>query len=252
MRTISFSLSVSLLAGIAVVAQNGPGDPQGQDQDQKRGPNIVDVGGPRTPGFARPPLLANVQPAVSTYYNPTQIRHAYGIDQLTADGTGQTIAIVDAYGSPTLQSDLNTFCGQFGLSSTTVAVYYPQGIPRFGNSGWAQETSLDVQWAHAIAPGAKIVLVVAINSSFANMLGAVDYAVNTVKAQVVSMSWGGSESSAETGNGYDSHFNQPGVTFVASAGDSSEGDQEQKDQSLHRDLTAGLKACTTSPALPSQ
>jgi subtilase family serine protease len=81
---------------------------------------------------------------------------------------------------------------------------------------------MDVEWAHAIAPGAKIVLVAAKSSSYTDLLGAVDYAVNS-GATVVSMSWGGSESSAETGNGYDSHFNHPGVTFVASAGDSGEG-----------------------------
>jgi subtilase family serine protease len=228
MRFIAYLLNLSLAAGIAAVAQNGPSDQQGQNQNQNqenpdrgRGPNIVDVGGPLRPGFVRPPLLANVQPASSIYYTPAQIRTAYGINKVAANGTGQTIAIVDAYGSSTLQSDMNSFCSQFGLSPTTVAVYYPQGIPS-GNSGWAQETALDVEWAHAIAPGATIALVVAIDSSFANMLGAVDYAVNTVKAQVVSMSWGGSEFPGQTGSGYDGHFNASGVTFVASSGDSGE------------------------------
>jgi subtilase family serine protease len=160
--------------------------------------------------------------ATSVYYTPAQVRHAYGFDQLSATGSGQTIAIVDAYGSSSIQKDLNTFCSQFNITPTTVATYYPQGTPS-ANAGWAEETSLDVEWAHAIAPGAKIVLVVAKSASYADLLGAVDYAVNTAHATVVSMSWGGSESSAETGNGYDSHFNHPGVTFVASAGDSSEG-----------------------------
>src|ERR1039457_6486395 len=141
---------------------------------------------------------------------------------MAADGTGQTIAIIDAYGSSSIQNDLNTFCSDFGIAPATVTIAYPQGKP-LSNAGWAEETSLDVELAHAIAPGAKIVLVAAKSASYTDLLGAVDYAVNAVHANVVSMSWGGSESSAETGNGYDSHFNVPGVTFVASAGDSGEG-----------------------------
>jgi subtilase family serine protease len=196
---------------------------------------IVNLGGSPTPGHARPPLFVNFGPfkgsgngngpnstAGSVYYTPAQIRHAYGFDQLTAVGAGQTIAIIDAYGSSSIQSDLNTFCSDFNIASTTVTIDYPQGKP-ISNAGWAEETSLDVEWAHAIAPGAKIVLVAAKSASYTDLLGAVDYAVNTVHATVVSMSWGGSESSAETGNGYDSHFIHPGVTFVASSGDNGAG-----------------------------
>jgi subtilase family serine protease len=194
---------------------------------------IVNLGGSPSPGHARPPLFVNFGPfngpgngkgansaATSIYYTPAQVRHAYGFDQLSATGSGQTIAIVDAYGSSSIQKDLNTFCSDFGIATTKVTIYYPQGTPS-ANAGWAQETSLDVEWAHAIAPGANIVLVVAKSASYTDLLGAVDYAVNS-GATVVSMSWGGSESSAETS--YDSHFSShPGVTFVASAGDSSEG-----------------------------
>ena len=179
----------------------------------------IRVGGPLEPGHARPPLHINATPATSVYYNPSQVRHAYGIDRLAATGANQTIAIVDAYGSPSVQKDLNTFCSYFGLPTTSVAIYYPQGKPA-PNTGWAQETALDVEWAHAVAPGAKIVLVVAKTASFNNLLGAVDYAVNNLGATVVSMSWGGSEFSGETS--YDYHFIHNGVTFVASAGDSGE------------------------------
>jgi len=179
----------------------------------------IPVGGPLEPGVARPPLHVNVNPASSVYYNPAQIRHAYGIDQVTANGASETIAIVDAYGSSSVQRDLDTFCSTFGIPHTTVAIYYPQGKAPV-NSGWAQETALDVEWAHAIAPGAKIVLVVARSASLNNLLGAVDYAVNHLGATVVSMSWGASEFSSETS--YDYHFNHNGVTFVASAGDNGE------------------------------
>jgi subtilase family serine protease len=194
---------------------------------------IFRLGDLPSPGHAHQPLFVNFGPfrgsdngngansaATSVYYTPAQIRHVYGFDKLTATGSGQTIAIVDAYGSSSIQSDLNTFCSDVGIASTTVVIDYPQGKPT-SNAGWAEETSLDVEWAHAIAPGAKIVLVAAKSASFTDLLGAVDYAVNTVHATVVSMSWGGSDFAGETS--YDFHFNVPGVTFVASAGDSGEG-----------------------------
>jgi subtilase family serine protease len=152
-------------------------------------------------------------------FAPIQIRHAYGFDQLTATGAGQTIAIVDAYGSPTIQKDLNTFCTQFHLPLTTVQIAYPTGKPSQANGGWALETSLDVEWAHAIAPGATILLVVAKTATYGNLLTAVDYAAG--HARQVSMSWGSSEFSSETS--YDYHFNQPGVTFTASSGDNGAG-----------------------------
>ncbi len=103
-------------------------------------------------------------------YTPADIYAAYGVAALHAEGTtgkGQTIVIVDSYGSPTVQADLDRFSDTFGLPRTTVQIIYPNGTPTFNNSvngspvGWAFETSLDVQWAHAIAPDAHIVLVAA-------------------------------------------------------------------------------------------
>src|SRR5439155_25939585 len=151
-------------------------------------------------------------------YSPAQIRHAYGIDKLTQDGAGQTIAIVDAYDAPNIQSDLNTFSTQFGLptSGFTFTKAYAQGSQPPADGGWAQEISLDVEWAHAIAPQANILLVEAANSSLTNLLGAVDYAV-AHGAAAVSMSWGAADFSAEST--FDSHFNVTGVTFLASSGD---------------------------------
>lgn len=170
---------------------------------------------------ARPPL--HLRPFVTSSpvgYSVAQMRHAYGFDQVSGTGTGQTIAIVDAYGSATIQNDLNTFCVAYGLPTTTVRVYYPQGKPRRSDSGWALETSLDVEWAHAIAPGATIILVVAKSATIGNLLNAVDYAVG-LGAKQVSMSWGAGEFSSEAS--YDSHFNRAGVTFFASSGDSGAG-----------------------------
>ena len=154
-------------------------------------------------------------------YLPAQIRHAYGFDQIALTGAGQKIAIVVAYGSPTLQSDLNTFCDATGTPRTTVSIYYPQGKPAGADSGWALETSLDAQWAHAIAPGASLHVVVAKSSSLNDLLKAVDYAAGTVKAQQVAMSWGAPEFSGCTM--YDNHFKKNGVSFFAASGDSGAG-----------------------------
>jgi len=170
---------------------------------------------------ARPPH--HIQPFITsspTGYSAAQIRHAYGFDQLNNNGAGQIIAIVDAFGSPTIQQDLDTFSRTFGLPTTTVKVFHPQGTGG-SDSGWALETSLDVEWAHAVAPGATIAVVVARSASFANLLAAVDYAVNTVGAKQVSMSWGSGEFSSEANQ--DFHFNRSGVAFFASSGDNGAG-----------------------------
>jgi subtilase family serine protease len=180
---------------------------------------------PPQPGgshYAHPPIHVHGKPSPSQPkgYTPSQIRQAYGIDQLTATGKGQTIAIVEAYGSPTIQHDLDIFDGQFGLRSANLTIAYPQGQTKRTDSGWALETSLDVEWVHALAPDANILLVVAKSNSFADLMGAVDYATSH-GAHVVSMSWGGSEFSGETG--YDKNFSKSGVVFTASSGDSGSG-----------------------------
>ncbi|MBL0385827.1 S53 family peptidase [Tumebacillus sp. ITR2] len=155
--------------------------------------------------------------ASSTYTSgvtPQQMRHAYGIDQLANDGSGQTIAIVDAYGSPTIQNDLNVFSQQFGIASSTVNVV-DMGVAKT-DGGWALETALDVEWAHALAPKANIMLVEAKSASLTDLIAAEDYATQH-GAVVVSNSWGSSEFSTQAS--YDSHFQANGVVYVASAGD---------------------------------
>src|SRR2546425_1322776 len=101
-------------------------------------------------------------------YTPTDIKTAYGVNGLHAEGTtgtGQTIVIVDSYGSPTALQDLQFFSTTFGLPQPDLTVINPDGTPTFNNAqmgiqvGWAFETSLDLQWSHAIAPDAKLVLV---------------------------------------------------------------------------------------------
>ncbi len=184
---------------------------------------VTRMGGGLQPGFARPPLFLNLGPfdATSNYgpYSPTQVRHAYGIDLVFAagaTGSGQKIGIVDAYGDPSIQTDLNNFCNYYGIASTTVQIL---GQPTSGSSGWALETALDVEWSHAMAPNATIILSVAKSASLTDLLAAVDAAVKA-GATVISMSWGAQESAGI--NSYDTHFQAPGVTYVASSGDSGE------------------------------
>ena len=151
---------------------------------------------------------------------PSMIRHAYGFDQLNLTGAGQTIAIVDAYDDPNIASDLAVFNKKYNLPQADFSKVVPSSGTPSSDPNWNYEISLDVEWAHAIAPGAKIILVEAATADYDSLLSAVDTAVG-LGANVVSMSWGGGETPTDVAN--NAHFNHPGVTFVASAGDSGAG-----------------------------
>src|SRR5262249_15216951 len=110
---------------------------------------------------------------------PTQIRHAYGFDQINfngipGDGRGTTIAIVD----PNIANDLHQFDVRFGLPDPTFTKVNQNGGSTMppSNRGWASEIALDVEWAHAIAPGANILLVEANDNSYNNLFAAVTFA----------------------------------------------------------------------------
>jgi subtilase family serine protease len=112
------------------------------------------------------------------------------------DGSGQTIAIIDAYDDPNIITELNTFSNQYGLPKVgdpgfNFTKATPQGTPS-PDSGWATEIALDVEWAHAIAPKASIMLVEAQSASYADLFSAVDYA-RQQGAKQISMSFGGRE-----------------------------------------------------------
>ena len=160
--------------------------------------------------------------ASPTGLGPATIKSVYGFSTSSTAGQGKTIAIVDAYNDPTAESDLAVFSSQYGLPACTTANGCFKKVNQTGgtnyprtNSGWALEISLDIEWAHAIAPGAHILLVEAKTNSFTNLLAAEDYA--RAHAQYVSNSWGGGEFSGESS--YDSHFSQSGVSFFVSSGD---------------------------------
>jgi len=143
------------------------------------------------------PLLSSGTPAG---YSPTTIKKYLG---LTGTGSGQTIAIVTAYNDPTIAADLATFDSTFGLAAPPSFKKVSQTgstttLPAT-DAGWALETSLDVEWAHAIAPAANILLVEAKDSSLANLDTAIAYAAKQSGVSVISNSWGSAgEISGET------------------------------------------------------
>ncbi|MGO9923386.1 MAG: Ig-like domain repeat protein [Isosphaeraceae bacterium] len=190
-------------------------------------------------------------PSGTVAYTPAEIRAAYGISALSLDGTGQTIAIVDAYDDPNIYQALDAFDSQFGLTAAGTTLYQQYGpassfltvlnqngqatsLPSTdpngpGTNNWELEEALDVEWANAIAPGAQIILVEASSQSLSDLMASVATAAHQPGVSVVSMSWGFPEGQAVFAAdeaAYDSVFNVPGVTFVASTGDYGAADPE--------------------------
>jgi hypothetical protein len=182
---------------------------------------------------------------------PAEVRNAYGVGLITfgssigpvaGDGTGQTIAIVDAFDDPTIASDLQVFDQQFGLANppsfTKVNEYgNTSNLPGVDPSlaygdDWETEESLDVEWAHAIAPGANIILVESNTNSRQDLKTAVQTAGNLPGVSVVSTSWGANdEFNSELSN--DEYFTTPtghsAVTVVNSSGDGGSATLEYPD-----------------------
>jgi subtilase family serine protease len=160
---------------------------------------------------------------------PAQVTGAYGLDSIAfstasgavkGDGAGQVIALIDAFNDPYIASDLNTFDQAYGLPDPQLIVANQAGTKT--NAGWALEESLDVEWAHAIAPAATILVVEAQSQSRSALLAAVNAARMTPGVDAVSMSWGFSEFAKESV--YNSVFTTPaghrGITFFGASGDS--------------------------------
>jgi subtilase family serine protease len=173
---------------------------------------------------ARPPIHVRLSgKKAPSGLTPSDIKKVY---HLPASGGQGTIALVGAYDDPTIENDLGVFSAAFGLAPCTAKNgclekhLMAAGTKKDGN--WSLETSLDVEWAHAIAPQAKILLVEAKTSSGKNLLEAVDYAAKRPDVVAISMSWGGGEFAGETD--LDSHFTSPaGAAFFASSGDAGAG-----------------------------
>jgi len=169
------------------------------------------------PGTAAP-LAGSVTTVVNpTGLSPNTIEGVYGYSKSDEAGAGETIALVDAYNDPNAAGDLAKFSTQYGLPAAKFRQVSQTGgstLPAT-ESGWDLEISLDIEWAHAIAPGASILLVEAKTASLANLLAAETYA--SAHANYVSNSWGSSEFSSESA--YESYFAAAGVSYFAAAGD---------------------------------
>lgn len=181
-------------------------------------------------------------------YTPSDIRAAYGVDKVTQQGAGQTIVLVDSYGSPTAAQDLQTFHDDFfpSLPNPTLTQVFPDGNPQFNNSngkgqsgsngaaGWSGEATLDIEWSYAIAPLAHIILIGVPPAEtegvqgLPNLFKAIGDQINSDPAGTVfSMSFGiteqtfGGAAAAQTAK-FDAVF-QTGIakgdSFFASSGD---------------------------------
>jgi len=190
------------------------------------------------------PVIPSAGGTISPPFGPSDISQAYGFNNIffpgsggstiTGDGAGQTIAIVVAYHQPNLIADLHAFNLRYGLPDPQITVCNQTGSTNPANysanatGNWGIEASVDVQWAHALAPKANILVVEAASNGLANLYTAVTTAAKAGTGSlsslpfttIVSMSWGASEYAGEASNTY---FNTPagksGVVFVAATGD---------------------------------
>jgi hypothetical protein len=175
--------------------------------------------------WAQLPASPAVAGAATAPFTPAQVRHFYGVDatkvgSTALDGTGQTIAIIDAYSSATITTDIATFDANFGLPACNLQVVNEQGAPSplpAVKSDWASEITLDVEWAHAIAPGAKILLVECSTNYDSDLFAGAAMAGRTAGVSVVSMSFSGGDYTDATD---DATFADANVTFLAATGDS--------------------------------
>ena len=166
-------------------------------------------------------------------YGPSDLQSAYNLATAAADnGSGETVAVVDAYNDPDADSDLSTYRSEFGLPACTEAdgcfkvvsqtgstTDLPENAP--ANDDWTAEESLDVDMVSAICPLCSIDLVEADSDNDSDLGTAVNEAVS-LGAGYISNSYGGSESSTETSED-SAYYDHPGTVITASAGDSSYG-----------------------------
>jgi subtilase family serine protease len=169
---------------------------------------------------------------ISQCYGPQQITAAYNIEPLLKSGftgKGRTIVIIDPFQSPTIRQDLHLFDRTFGLSDPTLNIIAPNGLTPFDPNnadevGWSGEISLDVEWAHAIAPGATIDLVLAKSDVDASVASATSYAITNNLGDIISQSFGETETCADPQllKHEDSLFQRAaaqGISLLAASGD---------------------------------
>ncbi|HWB65721.1 MAG TPA: S8 family serine peptidase [Mycobacteriales bacterium] len=163
--------------------------------------------------------------AAPSGYGPAALASAYHLPAATA-GSGQTVAIVDAFDDPNAEHDLGVYRRQFGLPTCTTANHCFRKVDQAGHTdypdtdtGWAEEISLDLDIVSAVCPKCHILLVEAKTPSMANLGTAEDTAVR-LGADAVSNSWGGPDASDRS---YGRYFHHPGVAITAASGDNGYG-----------------------------
>jgi subtilase family serine protease len=244
-KLLAIGASVALVAsGLSALATSASAAPPAPSAHLVLRPGVIHRGG----GYAAPPTTAQCEAefAVACYGAP-QLQRAYNLAPLFARGTtgrGQTIAIVDAFGSPTMAHDLAVFDKTYGLPDPpsfreiTPAGALPPYTATDDQVGWAGETTLDVEYAHAMAPGANILLVATPvaedegTSGFPEIVKAEEYVIDHHLAGVISQSFGATEQTFPTaqsllalrGAYLDAYAH--GVTVLASSGDSGAADVE--------------------------
>jgi subtilase family serine protease len=246
-----FAPSLLFLAGAASFGQN-PAAPN----------HLKSTVHPAALRSANPATLAGAGPSYGVFkcqvglvpqvcYDPYQVRKAYQLDGLITSGLtgkGKTIVIVDAFQAPNIANQLNFFDSFYGLpglnglgnpnndpSLGTFKQVAPNGLTTFvpGDpvmTGWAEEISLDVLWAHAIAPGANITLVLAKSNNDADILSAEKYAIDNNLGDIISQSFGENESCVsasdlQTYNQLFAEATQKGITLFASSADDGAAQQ---------------------------
>jgi subtilase family serine protease len=236
-RVISMLVSVGLLAGMLVVTAGPAAAASTSTADWNYSPlNVATVIGPATAAPNGIPLCKSGSLGSLVCYSPSFIKTAYDYPS-NLDGNGQTIVIVDAYGSPTIASDLALFDAMFHLPAPpSFTILCGNGScpatnglnPKHDPGGWATETSLDVEYAHAMAPGANIVLDVAASSSGNAINDAEATAIALYPGAIFSQSFGIPEAYIKAGSnnaqvmqGQKNYVAgiAKGDTFFASAGD---------------------------------
>lgn len=148
-------------------------------------------------------------------YTPEQIKKAYffgDVDQ----GEGIHIVVIVAYGNPWINQDVKFFSEYYNIAPIELNIIYPAGQPSKLEKSWQTETSLDVEWIHALAPKAKLTLVVAKDASQEQLYRAIKYGIG-LRPQVMSMSIGFKEFAQQ--KLFDTLFLTPGIVYVAASGD---------------------------------
>lgn len=186
----------------------------------------------QTPTIITLPLPCQALTAQMRCFGPQQLHAAYGFAPLFAkgiDGRGRTIVILDAYQSPTLARDVAQFDVLFQLPTVRMRILAPNGLAQFDardldQIGWAGEITLDVEWAHAAAPGAAITLVLAKSDRDADLLAALQYVVTRHLGDVLSISFGEAERCASDPTLQAQHAllaeaTAQGMTVIAASGD---------------------------------